>query len=187
MLVCGCDPGLDGAMAFLDPVKISIAIRDIPTLLLKRGGKSKREVDGHTLARDFRLGRPDHVFIELAGAVPRFKAEGANRKGGQGVSSAFASGKGYGIILGVIAALEIPYSIIAPQVWKKALAVPAEKDGARSRASQLMPMFAAQWPLKKHDGRAESALLAFYGVRSLGSAIEKTAAATAPDLFAEAV
>jgi crossover junction endodeoxyribonuclease RuvC len=177
MLLCGCDPGLDGALAFMDPVTATALIHDMPTLLLKRAGKSKREVDAHTLARTWRLARPDHVFIELAGAVPRVKSEGTNRKGGQGVSSAFASGKGYGIIIGVLATLEIPYSIVASQVWKKALGVPAEKDGARARASQLMPTLAAQWPLKKHHGRAESALLSLYGARTLG----------APGLFAEAV
>jgi hypothetical protein len=43
---------------------------------------------------------------------------------------------------------------------------PAGKDGARARASQLIPSAAHHWPLKKHDGRAEAALLAFYASRS---------------------
>ena len=179
MIISGCDPGLEGAITFLDPARLTITIHDMPTLLLKRGGKSKREVDGHSLARTFRLARPDHVFVELAGAVPPIKSAGTNRKGGQGVSSAFAGGKGYGIILGVLAALEIPYSIVAPQTWKKALAVPAEKDGARARASQLMPGDGDKWPLNKHHGRAESALVALHGVRTLGEV-----AAPPPDLFA---
>jgi hypothetical protein len=45
--------------------------------------------------------------------------------------------------------------------------VPAEKDGARARASQLLPQHAGHWPLKKHDGRAEAALIALYGWRQL--------------------
>jgi hypothetical protein len=45
--------------------------------------------------------------------------------------------------------------------------VPAAKDGARARASQLLPGAADQWPLVKHDGRAEAALIALWGIRSL--------------------
>jgi hypothetical protein len=52
-------------------------------------------------------------------------------------------------------------------VWKKALGVPADKDGARARASQLMPENAWLWPLVKHDGRAEAALIAYWGIRTL--------------------
>jgi crossover junction endodeoxyribonuclease RuvC len=186
MIICGCDPGLDGAISFLDPAKFAIAIDDMPTLLLKRGGKSKREVDGHALVRIFRRQRPDHVFLEIAGAVPRIKSEGTNRKGGQGVSSAFASGEGYGIIRGVLAALDIPYSRVPAQVWKKKLGVPAEKDGARARAQQLLPASADLWPLKKHHGRAEAALIALHGARELSIAMQKTEVGAAADLFAEA-
>jgi hypothetical protein len=59
-----------------------------------------------------------------------------------------------------MAALGIPRSFVAPAVWKKALGVPAAKDGARTRASQLMPNAAGHWPLVKHDGRARAALIA---------------------------
>jgi hypothetical protein len=31
----------------------------------------------------------------------------------------------------------------------------------------LLPQAAHQWPLRKHDGRAEAALLALYGARQL--------------------
>jgi hypothetical protein len=48
--------------------------------------------------------------------------------------------------------------------------VPKAKDGARARASQLLPAGVQLWPLVKHDGRAEAALLALYGVRQLGGA-----------------
>ena len=51
--------------------------------------------------------------------------------------------------------------------WKRALGVQKSKDAARARASQLLPAAAAQWGLRKHDGRAEAALLALYGARQL--------------------
>jgi hypothetical protein len=61
----------------------------------------------------------------------------------------------------------VPITIVHPRTWKRALGVPREKDGARARASQLLPAHAHLWPLKKHDGRAEAALIATYGVQTL--------------------
>jgi crossover junction endodeoxyribonuclease RuvC len=49
--------------------------------------------------------------------------------------------------------------------WKKSLGVPADKYAARMRASQLLPEFAHNWPLKKHDGRAEASLISLYGIK----------------------
>jgi crossover junction endodeoxyribonuclease RuvC len=45
--------------------------------------------------------------------------------------------------------------------------VPAGKDAARARACELLPRLADRWPLVKHHGRAEAALLALYGIRAL--------------------
>ena len=49
--------------------------------------------------------------------------------------------------------------------------MPAAKDGARARASELIRGGAAHWPLIKHDGRAEAALIALWGSRSLAAAV----------------
>jgi hypothetical protein len=49
----------------------------------------------------------------------------------------------------------------------QALGVPKAKDGARAMASKLFPAVATQWHLKKHDGRAEAALIALCGARWL--------------------
>jgi len=121
---------------------------------LARGGKAKREVDIAGLVRILSQQPVGHAFIEMVGAMPS-----------QGVSSVFAFGKAYGILLGSLGALGVPYTPVSPRVWKKILGVPAEKDGALARASQLLPTFADQWPLKRHHGRAEAALLAEFGLR----------------------
>jgi hypothetical protein len=54
-------------------------------------------------------------------------------------------------------------------------AVPACTSGARLTAP---PAVAHQWRLKKHDGRAEAALIALYGARQLSGT-----AAVPADLF----
>lgn len=159
MIVCGIDPGFDGAITFLDSDGW-FQINDMPTLALVRGGKNKRELDAHRVGRYLGEWKDvSHAFIEQVGAMP-----------GQGVSSVFAFGKSYGIIIGALATLKIPYTFVPPRRWKTALGVPAAKDGARSRASQLLPQAASQWVRVKDDGRAESALIALYGLRSLNPA-----------------
>jgi crossover junction endodeoxyribonuclease RuvC len=150
-MILGIDPGLSGALAFMDDNKLSVF--DIPTFEITRNGKKKRQIDLQILLgileeRNFDL---EHAYLENVGAMP-----------GQGVSSMFQMGRGYGQIEMGLAAAGIPVTYITPQVWKKALAVPKDKDGARQRASQLMPQHADNWPLKKHDGRAEAALIALY-------------------------
>ena len=124
-----------------------------------RGGKTKRELDTHALARLIGDRRPGHAFVELVGAMP-----------GQGVSSVFAFGKSFGVVIGVPAALGVPFTLISPQVWKGALGVSAGKDGARARASQLMPAAAHHWTRVRDDERAESALIGMYGLRQLDRA-----------------
>lgn len=166
MILAGIDPGLSGAIALLN-AEGGCRVYDMPTLALTRGGKNKREVDAHHLAALLAGNNIGHAFLEQSWAMP---TKGAHARGqGQGPSSAFASGKGYGIIIGALAALGIPYTLVPAATWKRALGVPAAKDGARARASQLLPASAGWWPLVKHDGRAEAAMLCLFGARQLAA------------------
>ncbi|MFS9669006.1 hypothetical protein, partial [Klebsiella pneumoniae] len=56
---------------------------------------------------------------------------------------------------------------VKPTVWKSSLQVPRDKNQARARATQLFPSAAAQVARVKDDGRAEAALIAFWGLLSL--------------------
>lgn len=64
MIIAGIDVGLAGAIAFLDTVTGAVRTVDMPVLILKRGGKVKREVDGHRLAAILGLAQLEHAFIE---------------------------------------------------------------------------------------------------------------------------
>jgi crossover junction endodeoxyribonuclease RuvC len=147
---------LGGAIAFLASDG-TCTVHDMATLTLARGGRTKGEVDAHAFAALLRQEPIDHVFVERVGAMP-----------GQGTSSMFAMGKATGIVIGALAALGLPLTLISPVTWKRALQVPAAKDGARARASQLLPGSAAQWARVKDHGRAEAALIALYGVQNGG-------------------
>lgn len=152
-MILGIDPGLRGAIAYYRPgAKDELTIVDMPTHQLMRGGKNKFELDPHALHKLLMPYKLSSVYLEQVNSMP-----------GQGVSSVFAFGKTYGIIIGVLAANGLPYTFVTPQTWKKKLQVPASKDAARARASQLLPAHADKWKLVKHDGRAEAALIAYYG------------------------
>jgi crossover junction endodeoxyribonuclease RuvC len=154
-LVLGVDPGLSGALALYDYITSSVEeVFDMPTI--DAGVGSKRVVDESTLAWriDALAKRIKHAFVEKVGAMP-----------GQGVTSMFSFGTSYGIVRGVIAANFIPITLVTPQTWKKALGVPAAKDGARARASQLLPASSGLWCRVKDDGRAEASLIALYGAK----------------------
>jgi crossover junction endodeoxyribonuclease RuvC len=155
-MMVGIDPGLSGAMFFMDTGGSTGEAVDLPVHVLTRGGKAKRELDVVQLVSILALRRLTHAFVEQVGAMP-----------GQGVSSTFAFGKTFGIILGVIAARFMPMTLVPPVRWKRRMGVTKWKDGCRARASQLLPAAAHQWPLRRHDGRAEAALIALFGAQQL--------------------
>lgn len=157
MLIIGIDPGAGGAIAFR--FGTMLWTHDMPADVVRSGKSNKRRVSAGQLAAMIRNAMPygavtgDVVaYVEQVGAMP-----------GQGVTSMFAFGRAAGIVEGVLAALEIPTTLIAPTVWKRAVRCPAGKDGARARAAQLFPARAADFARVKDDGRAEAALIAHYG------------------------
>jgi len=159
-MIVGIDPGLSGALFFMDPHASAGEAMDLPLHVLMRGGKTKRELDIVQLIGLLALRPLTHAFVEQIGAMP-----------GQGVSSTFAFGKAFGVILGVLAARSIPMTLVPPMHWKRVMSVTKSKDGCRARASQLLPEAAYQWPLRRHEGRAEAALIALYGTRQLQSSV----------------
>ena len=84
----------------------------------------------------------------------------------QGVTSSFSFGVVFGAIQQAVACnFYKPALLVTPQRWKGHFGLDSNKDASRARASELLPAHAHLWPLKKHDGRAEAALLALYGHR----------------------
>ncbi len=173
MLIAGVDPGLDGAIAFLDtaPRRI-VAMIGMPALKLGKGKGTKREIQARTLvvlvqeALADRYPADVHMFLERVSSSPQM-----------GSVSAFQFGRWYGYPEMIAACFGWPIEYVTPTKWKKTLNVPAEKDDARARASQLMPMDADLWTPKRNvfdskqaSGRAEAALIAAYGAQVISSA-----------------
>jgi crossover junction endodeoxyribonuclease RuvC len=156
-MLVGIDPGLSGAVAVLDDDGRLVALHDTPTLTLRvaRGTRQAYDLPGlvalvQPYARD-----SVHAILEESQAMP-----------GQGVRSMFTTGLGFGIWLGILAALQIPYTRIRPADWKRALGLLGkDKEHARLRAQQIFPR--ADLRRKKDHGRAEAVLLAWYGWQCL--------------------
>lgn len=139
--ILSIDPGLHGAISFYAPeAPHVITVDDMPVV--------DKDIDPAALARRIRQIGPDVAIVERVGSMP-----------GQGVSSTFKFGCGYGMVQGVIAALEIPIHLVTPGKWKRHFRLSADKEEARARAIQLWPS-CDRFGRKKDAGRAEAALIA---------------------------
>jgi crossover junction endodeoxyribonuclease RuvC len=151
-MLIGIDPGLAGAVAVLAANGTLVAVHDTPTLTLRiaRGTRHDYDIPGMVAMLAPYAGAGLHVVIEASQAMP-----------GQGTRSTWTTGCGYGLWLGILAALQLPYTTVRPVVWKKAFSLGKDKEQARLRAQQLYP--SADLRRKKDHGRAEALLLARYG------------------------
>ena len=95
---------------------------------------------------------------------------------GQGVSSTFSTGYGFGLWIGILAALGISYTVVRPQTWKRemlrdmagdTMSTGNGKAAARLRAMQLFPSASDQLTRVKDHGRADALLIAEYHRRQL--------------------
>lgn len=104
---------------------------------------------------------PDHpeliVSEDMVGAMPR-----------QGVSSTFKFGIAFGIIIGLVTALEVPAHFVAPTKWKRHFGLDADKGKSRALALRLWPARTDLFGLKTNCGRAEAALLARFWAETNG-------------------
>jgi hypothetical protein len=158
MLVCGIDPGLTGALAFVrSPSGTAKAIVPMPLAPVEafKRRKVKRRVNWYAVVEAIKTERPDRVVLERQGPMPR-----------QGVSSTFAIGYQYGALTGILAALELPFELVEPVRWKRDMALLGhDKSHSLERARYLMPEIAHLISRQKDHGLAEAALIALWKVK----------------------
>ena len=155
------DPGICGGLAVIivndgTAPQLLDAI-DIPTT----GVAAKERVDPQAIRTWITTHQPQQAFIERAQAMPK-----------QGASSGFKYGRAVGAIEAVLACCEIPLTIVEPTAWKKAHYLRGgDKEGSRQRALQLFPGAHSLLARKRDHGRAEAALIAFYGTKLIPTPI----------------
>lgn len=107
MNLIAIDPGMKGAIAILQDG--AVCAEPLPI--------AGKELDLPTLTATITAAAPILAAVEKCQAMPK-----------QGVTSMFKFGKGYGALLGVLAALDIPTELVTPQTWKRSVLKGTAKD-----------------------------------------------------------
>jgi hypothetical protein len=162
MVICGIDPGMTGALAFMD-AKSALVSAIVPMPLHDpepfERRRTKRRVNWWAVSAAIREEAPGLVVLERQRAMPR-----------QGVSSTFALGYQYGALTGILAASGIPFELVEPAVWKRDLDLLGhDKAHSLVRARELLPEIVPLITRQKDHGLAEAALIALWKVRKNGT------------------
>lgn len=152
MIYIGIDPGKDGAYAVMFPY----------------GTISCEAWDNDAFVRKMQLVALDVatkkyqaiVCLEKVSAMPK-----------QGVASTFNFGKSAGFIEGVLTALDIPFQLVTPKMWKSEYGLNSDKAKSVEVCRRLFPnvnLKRTERCKKDHDGMAEALLMAEYARRKWG-------------------
>ena len=150
MRIIGIDPGLSGAIAVLDDLKI-FDLFDMP--IMPEGKKNKNQLNSAQLVNIIK--RHIHtnstfVIVEQVSAMP-----------GQGVTSMFNFGQTFGAIKGICASLNLPIFYVRPAKWKKHFdLINASKDASRTKAIEMYPSISDRLRKKKDVNKADAILIA---------------------------
>lgn len=159
--VLGIDPGLSGGLALYDIKSGNLQTFEMPVIAAgkkSKSGKLKNIIDESELAR----------FIdEHSKSIAKVVMEEVWSRPGQSSVAMFNFGMGFGIVKGIVAANFLPVEFVTASTWKKKLRVGADKQQSRLRATEIFPRESSQWNKAKWDGKAESAMIAYYGAKYL--------------------
>ncbi len=155
MFIIGIDPGISGALCFMENGKI-VDVIDMPSMA--DGKKNKKQVNGsqifNEISRYIKDKNPNDVkvIIEHVSAMP-----------GQGVTSMFNFGQSFGILKGICSAMNLPMYFVRPAKWKKYFSlINASKDASRTKAIEIFPYFSVNLSKKKDANKADAILIASY-------------------------
>lgn len=154
MRILGIDPGITGAVAFLDN-GICTHVQDLPMLA--------GEVDGMALWAGLRLAHEmtpiDMVFLEETHAMPK-----------TGSMANYSQGFSKGAIVTALRIASLPITRVQPSVWKTKLGLRGkDKDFGRRLAMELFPDQVDRISRVKDHNRAEAMLIARYGSFTLSA------------------
>ena len=155
MLIIGIDPGISGAICFLEEGKI-LDVIEMPTMA--EGKKNKKQVNGSQIHNEIKKkidkskNQDVRVVIEQVSAMP-----------GQGVTSMFNFGQSFGILKGICSAMQLSMFFVRPAKWKKYFnLINSEKDASRTRAIEIFPYFSGHLSRKKDSNKADAILIASF-------------------------
>jgi len=153
----GIDPGISGALVCMDDLGNIRKKCVMP--IVKIGTKNK--VDPKALAHWFK-----GCFTEEEVRIVAIEEQRPMHQIGE--VATFGMGRGYGIIEGVVATLELPYELIRPVDWQKEMlkGLPKgkgmTKENSKQVATQLFPKESfkrTEKCTKIHDGLTDAVLI----------------------------
>jgi crossover junction endodeoxyribonuclease RuvC len=153
----GIDPGIKGAVAAIDAQTLEV-IEILDTPAVTSGGERLYDIsEMAAIIRRVSLLGAAVVTLECAQAMP-----------GQGVTSTFSTGRGFGIWEGILGALDVPYRTVRPIVWTKRVLAGVSGEGKERSIRFALRMFPGceltpEGSRKPRDGRADALCLAYYG------------------------
>lgn len=160
MIYIGIDPGLSGAVAFVD--HRSCVVEDLPTSTLPGNGLVTRKIDGRgfveLLRRHTVPGEPVQVYLEQV-----------NTMGGKNnaVQTQGSLMRTLGAIEAVLECMRMAPNMVYPQKWKRFYGLDADKKKALTVARELYPALSGTTlKLAKSHNRAEALLIAHWGMRT---------------------
>ena len=170
MIFVGVDPGLHGAVAWIDGERKLVEMRDCP---LGPGGKYDKAAMSRLIGEIVRVDRATVPVVVLEGNHPIPRAFG-NEAGGfvRGGVASFELGRGGGIWEGILAAFGLDPQMPRPSDWKREILgwCPKGKLASVEQAKRLFPdaricsqLYGPRGGII--DGRAEALLLAELGRR----------------------
>ena len=140
----GIDPGVSGAISVFNKNDF-VTVFDMP-FFFESGKKYIDTPKLYELLLQYKITRAN---IEKIHSTPQM-----------GVTSSFNFGRSYGVILGVLAASEIPVKFITPQEWKRRFnLIGTKKDAAREKIIHMLPKHKELFRLKKHVDRADAVFI----------------------------
>jgi len=173
IIAVGIDNGVSGAVTAVDENLKVIGWWDTPIITQKKGktpsGRTKTRNEYATAEMgkilrylvEFDPSEGVHLMIWIEKAFPMQK---------QGLSSTFKTGQGFGLWEGICIGLGIKYDIVSPRAWQKEVLadMPAGDPKARSmgKCQRIFPEIPLKLPKGRKltmDGRADSAMIAYYG------------------------
>ena len=154
MNVIGIDPGLDGGIAYIGHYG-ELSVWPMPTVTIG----TKRMIDTYSVV---------DAIISPPTPVDMVVLEDVNAGAVKSVMSAFAFGRGYGRIEGLLTALDRPHCYVASPTWTKAVGITkgAKKPEHIEVARRLYPDLG---PLR--DGPADALLIAHWYLTTHGRAV----------------
>jgi len=150
VIVMGIDPGQTGGFAQVSEGQLL----DAWPMPLEKTLTKKPTLD-FWCAANAGWKDPDYVVIESVHAMPA-----------QGVSSSFQFGRMFGAVEMLAQFYDCEIVYVTPQKWKKHFnLLKTDKSASVAKATGLYGD--EHWKLKKHEGVAEAALIATWGLHQL--------------------